>query len=100
MKRNKSRPKKAAKNPVSLGAVVRENLPYPVVYYPNHYGTFFAFGKYESSDATLCLCFKPGKTIPVKYSAWPTDSAEVVSSNRNFLRLKGSVKQSPQNVMK
>lgn len=59
MKRKKSRPKKAAKNPVSLGAVVRENLPYPVVYYPNHYGTFFAFGKYESSDATLCLCSKP-----------------------------------------
>lgn len=58
MKGKNRRPKKAAKNPVSLGAVVRENLPYPMVYYPNHYGTFFAFGKDESSEATLCLCCK------------------------------------------
>jgi hypothetical protein len=59
MKGKKRRPKKAAKNPVSLGAVVRENLPYPVVYYANHYGTFLAFGKDESSEASLCLCSKP-----------------------------------------
>jgi hypothetical protein len=32
------------------------------------------------------------------YSAWPTDSAEEISSNRDFLRLKGPVKQSPQNL--
>ena len=59
VKEKKRRPKKAKKNPVSLGAVVRENLPYPVIYYPNLYGTFFAFGKDQSSQATLCLCSKP-----------------------------------------
>ena len=57
--KGKRNPKKAMKNSVSLGAVIRENLPFPVVYYPNHYGTFFAFAKDESSQATLCLCSKP-----------------------------------------
>ena len=59
MKVKKRRPKKIEKSPVSLGSVVRENLPYPVVYYPNHYGTFFAFSKEESSPVVLCLCSKP-----------------------------------------
>ena len=57
--------------------------------------------EYEArSSAQLRRVSNQGDTLPLAYSAWPTDSAEVVSSNRNFLRLKGSVKQSPQNVMK
>jgi hypothetical protein len=51
--------KKAVKTPVSLGGVIEENLPYPVVYYPNLYGTFFGFAKDESSQVALCLCSKP-----------------------------------------
>jgi hypothetical protein len=58
-KRTKKKRKKAAKSPVSRGGVVKENLPYPVVYYPNSYGTFFGFAKDESSRAALCLCSKP-----------------------------------------
>ncbi|MGZ7111018.1 MAG: hypothetical protein ACXVIU_06670 [Halobacteriota archaeon] len=34
-------------------------MPYPVVYYPNGYGTFFAFGADELSKPALCLCAKP-----------------------------------------
>ncbi|MEW9699333.1 hypothetical protein [Paenibacillus sp. SI8] len=45
---------------ISLGKMVREdNLPYPVVIYPNHYGTFFAFSKDENSSPVLCFCTKP-----------------------------------------
>lgn len=58
-KKIKRKRKKAAKTPVSLGGVIKENLPYPVVYYPNHYGTFFGFAKDESSQVVLCLCSKP-----------------------------------------
>lgn len=54
----KKRHQGSRRSPVSLGAVNRENLPYPVVYYPNHYGTFFAFAEDESSRPTLCLCSK------------------------------------------
>lgn len=59
MKVKKRKPKKIEKPPVSLGTVIRENLPYPVVYYPNHYGTFFAFAKDGTSPVVLCLCSKP-----------------------------------------
>lgn len=38
--------------------VCRENLPYPIVYYPGHYGTFFGFKKDNSSPITLCSCSK------------------------------------------
>ena len=59
MNKRKGKRNKAKKNPVSLGAVVTENLPYPVVYYPNIGGTFLAFARDKSSEATLCLCTKP-----------------------------------------
>ncbi|MGZ4861303.1 MAG: hypothetical protein ACXV2E_00715 [Halobacteriota archaeon] len=59
MKEKKGQHKKSGKNPVSRGNVIREDLPYPVVYYPNGYGTFFAFALDESSQPTLCLCAKP-----------------------------------------
>lgn len=44
---------------VSLGGEIRENLPYPYVYYPNHYGTFFMFGKDNCSQPVFCECAKP-----------------------------------------
>lgn len=43
--------------PVSLGKTVQEDhLPFPVVHYPNHYGTFFAFSESNSSSVSLCAC--------------------------------------------
>ncbi len=53
---NKKTPKKVRLPPVSLGITVREDLPFPVVHYPSHYGTFIAFAKDEQSRAYLCLC--------------------------------------------
>lgn len=52
----KKRPKKVAPPPVSLGIKAKEELPYPVVYYPNHYGAFFGFAEDESSTVVLCAC--------------------------------------------
>jgi len=59
MKVSRRRPIKVEKSPISYGSIIKENLPYPIVYYPNAYGTFFAFAKKESSPAVLCLCSKP-----------------------------------------
>lgn len=52
------RPRLAATQaPVSLGGMQHEQaLPYPIVYYPNHYGTFFAFAQDKQSKPVLCAC--------------------------------------------
>ena len=36
--------------------VTREKLPYPIVLYPGHYGTFFGFRLEEHSPIYLCSC--------------------------------------------
>jgi hypothetical protein len=38
--------------------IVKEDLPYPQVHYPNHYGTFHAFGKNKGDFPVLCECTK------------------------------------------
>ena len=35
-----------------------ENLPYPIVLYPKHYGAFFAFKENEQASVILCSCAK------------------------------------------
>lgn len=35
-----------------------QNLPYPVVYYPEFLGAFIAFGESKSSEIYFCSCFK------------------------------------------
>lgn len=59
--RKQRRPRLAAKQaPVSLGGIeIEEALPYPLVYYPNHYGTFFAFAQDKQSKPFLCACVRP-----------------------------------------
>lgn len=41
---------------VSLDSVTYENLPLPIVYYPNLYGAFFAFSSDIDSDIYFCEC--------------------------------------------
>lgn len=50
---------KSARQRIALGDVTIEELPYPVVHYPNHYGTFFAFSNEGASDLVMCECSKP-----------------------------------------
>ena len=59
MKTSRKKPKRAVPPRVSLGTVVRENLPLPIVHYPNHYGTFFAFAQNEKAPIATCACAKP-----------------------------------------
>jgi len=37
---------------------IRENLPYPYVCYPSHYGAFIGFRETATSDVYLCECAK------------------------------------------
>ena len=61
---------------ISPFTVVRENLPFPVVHYPGHYGMFFAFAKDESSTPVLCACSTQSVTsyIQLRPRLWPTSS--------------------------
>lgn len=52
----KKRRSAAKPAPVALGGVAVEDLPYPHVFYPNHYGTFFAFAKEAGGTPTVCAC--------------------------------------------
>jgi len=56
---SKRKPRAARQPPVSLGGIVKEDLPLPFVHYPKHYGTFFAFSEKENSTPYLCECSKP-----------------------------------------
>jgi len=55
MSRKKKRPKKIEVS-VSSGTTVKEALPLPIVYYPKHYGTFFAFSDKNRDNPKLCAC--------------------------------------------
>ncbi len=41
---------------VSLGQISIEDLPYPIVYYPEHYGAFFGFSMDIGSPICFCEC--------------------------------------------
>lgn len=54
-RRTQSRRKKGP--PIAFqGEIVREGLPFPVVHYPNFYGTFFAFAETEPTQPVICSC--------------------------------------------
>lgn len=41
---------------VSLGAITYEDLPLPIVYYPEHYGAFFGFSEDVGKKIYFCEC--------------------------------------------
>lgn len=41
---------------ISSATKMREKLPFPVVYYPGHYGVFLAFAEDDASTPCLCAC--------------------------------------------
>ena len=97
---SKKTPKNVPLPPVSLGITVKENLPFPIVHYPNHYGTFIAFSKDNESQVYLCSCtrsavnnyiklrplrypnsrFEGLSNAPLSVSAFPTHIAEISQS--------------------
>ena len=55
-----SRKRKLKYPPVSLGGIQQEYfLPLPWAVYPNHYGTFFVFGKSPDGPFFFCDCARP-----------------------------------------
>jgi len=84
MKSRNSRkaPKKVPLPPVSLGITVTENLPFSVVHYPSHYGTFIAFSKDSESQAYLCSCARSAveNYIKLRPLHYPNSTSEGLSN--------------------
>lgn len=59
MNRSHKLPKTGKLPQISMGLTVKEALPFPIVHYPSHYGTFIAFSKEINSNAYLCSCTRP-----------------------------------------
>jgi hypothetical protein len=51
---------------VSLAAITYEDLPLPIVFYPNIYGAFFAFAEDIGEDIYFCECERQAITNYVK----------------------------------
>lgn len=64
--------------------VIEENLPFPIVYYPGHYGTFFAFTKSGDSKIYFCSC---AKTAILNYIRLRVDTNEINNSDpqKNYI---------------
>ena len=43
-------------NVIITSCCIKEDLPYPYVHYPSHYGTFFTFSEAEDSQQYFCSC--------------------------------------------
>jgi len=70
--------------------VATENdLPLPMVYYPGHYGAFFAFGENQNSEKFFCSCTK--KAIS-NYIRFRVECVESINSDpqRNFILSKAN----------
>lgn len=52
---------------VEDNTISKENLPFPIVYYPGHYGTFIGFGKDYNSNICFCSCAKESIEVYIKY---------------------------------
>jgi len=48
------------------GTTAHEDLPFPIVHYPGHYGTFFAFQSREDEQLTICACAKEAVSNYIK----------------------------------
>ena len=67
----KRAPKRSSSSTVAPlgGAIVRENLPYPVVHYPPNTGVFFGFAPGESAWPVLCACARPAVEHAIRLRA-------------------------------
>jgi len=53
-----------------------ENLPFPIVYYPYHYGTFFCFSKEKYDYDTLTMCACSGEAVSNFFQLCDIDKSE------------------------
>lgn len=83
MKRKRISPKKVQEICADKdNIVVQEKLPYPIVLYPGHYGTFFAFKHDpEDNDMYLCSCSKVALNNFIYLVKKPENFSEGLDSN-------------------
>ena len=86
---------------VSLGAITYEELPLPIVYYPEHYGAFFGFSEDIGKKIYFCECqrqaienyiklrrrqplsnYTGSKTYPLGTDYFPKTIAEISTEHR------------------
>ncbi|MDP2003470.1 MAG: hypothetical protein Q8J86_11090 [Desulfurivibrionaceae bacterium] len=76
------------------GIIARENgLQLPIVYYPGHYGAFFAFGQNENSEISFCSCTKKAITNYIRFRVECSDSIINSDHLRNFILSKSKFPQ-------
>jgi len=104
-------PRKHESSPIALGGeVVKESLPLPFVFYPDHYGTFFAFARSERDVPALCNCVRGAvanyldldKQNPApRYDSIDPDADHpvLVRPDEKLLRFFGGVWEEPDPVL-
>lgn len=65
--------------------LARENLPYPIVLYPTHYGTFICFKKSEQFCPTYCACSAEAIENYILYNLDNPDRGYNTDPTRNFI---------------
>jgi len=81
------------------GIIAREkDLPLPLVYYPGHYGAFFAFGQSKNSEISFCSCAKKAINNYIRFRVECTDT---INSDplRNFILSKAKFPQQIVNTL-
>jgi len=66
---------------------IEEDLPMPIVYYPGHYGAFFAFSDNENPEIFFCSCSKIAISNYIHLRSKCTDSINS-DPHRNFILSK------------
>jgi len=64
-----------------------QNLPFPMVYYPGHYGAFLAFGRKDNSELFFCSCAKGAITNYIRFRI-ECDRTNNSDQQRNFILSK------------
>jgi len=62
-----------------------EDLPFPIVLYPTHYGTFLAFRKDDESPPTLCSCSAEAIENYVTYNLRYANRQQYANSIQSFI---------------
>jgi len=69
-----------------------EDLPLPIVYYPGHYGAFFAFSQSKNSEIFFCSCAKKAITNYIRFKVECADTNNGYLQ-RNFILSKAKFPQ-------
>ncbi len=84
MRKNKNRVFKKEVAYMNNTISLETSLPYPIVYYPGHYGSFMGFKEDHNSEMMLCSCSKEAIKNFIKLKEF-YDTGPYSSPERNFI---------------